>query len=284
MELELNRQLCIDCGMCEKVCPSIAVHPQTATFDNTCISCYQCLAVCQPKAITLGQMQPHPITPHGIQPEAFEALIGSRRSVRLFKPKPVEEELLNRIIATLHQTPTASNGRKTGIVVITDPEKLEQLNNDVYNSLLSTYQKFTNPLMSPIARLLLGKKYSLLKQYKKNFAEKRKTRPMLVTHSAPVVILVYQEPGMMGLPEADTNLWAGFAMLYARTFGLETCYNGFIVKALSRSNELSRKYGIPKGKKVYASLLMGYPSVKYHNTAPRKAFEVIRINKKSSFY
>jgi len=63
--------------------------------------------------------------------------------------------------------------------------------------------------------------------------------------------------------EADANIWATYTSIYANTMGLGTCFNGFIVHAMKKKNRLFAELGIPAGHRVYASLLVGYPKVKY---------------------
>ncbi len=54
-------------------------------------------------------------------------LLKSHRSIRRYKPDPVPEELLQRILDAARQAPTSSNLQSYSIVVITDPPRKTQL-------------------------------------------------------------------------------------------------------------------------------------------------------------
>ncbi len=55
--------------------------------------------------------------------------------------------------------------------------------------------------------------------------------------------------------------------------GLGTCFNGFIVHAMKKKNKLFAEFGIPADHRVYASLLAGYPKVRYVNESSRRGPE-----------
>ena len=73
------------------------------------------------------------------------------------------------------------------------------------------------------------------------------------------------------MAEADANIWATYTSIYANTLGLNTCFNGFIVKAMGKKSKLNPQCKIPANHQVYASLLVGYPKVKYRNETSRQS-------------
>jgi nitroreductase len=52
----------------------------------------------------------------------FSELIHVRRSIRGYKPDPVPQEMLNRILEAARSAPTAANRQPFQIVIVTDPE------------------------------------------------------------------------------------------------------------------------------------------------------------------
>jgi hypothetical protein len=69
---------------------------------------------------------------------------------------------------------------------------------------------------------------------------------------------------------ADANIWATYTSIFANTLGLGSCFNGFIVSAMSRSKAMRKEFGLPDKHQIYASLLIGHPKVKYTNEAGRE--------------
>jgi hypothetical protein len=59
--------------------------------------------------------------------------------------------------------------------------------------------------------------------------------------------------------------------------GLGTCFIGFVTIALRFSKKLRIRLGVPKDRKVHASVVMGYPSIVYANTVSRNKPEMTWI-------
>jgi nitroreductase len=57
----------------------------------------------------------------------FFELINARRSVRLFQPKPVEEEKIQKILAAANQAPSAGNLQAYTILVVRKPQLRQAL-------------------------------------------------------------------------------------------------------------------------------------------------------------
>ena len=54
-KLKINRQKCIGCGICEKLCPmnNIVLRDGIAGAGGKCTMCYRCISKCPEQAITL---------------------------------------------------------------------------------------------------------------------------------------------------------------------------------------------------------------------------------------
>lgn len=59
---------CIECGACEKKCPTGAVQPATRSFDESkCIGCFACGNICPQKAITMTHPGMNKIVDHCVE-------------------------------------------------------------------------------------------------------------------------------------------------------------------------------------------------------------------------
>lgn len=108
-----------------------------------------------------------------------------------------------------------------------------------------------------------------IKRYKASFIKQKKVNDSLICHGAPAVLLFHGEVSKTGMTEADANIWATYTSIYSNTMGLGTCFNGFIVKAMEKSSKLNPQFKIPVNHRVCASLLIGYPKVRYRNEVSR---------------
>jgi len=82
-------------------------------------------------------------------------IIYRRRSIRIFERKEVEQELLEELLQAGMAAPSASNGQPWEFVVVTDAQKLEQLQSKLH------YGKYNAPAaIAVLANLSIAKKES----------------------------------------------------------------------------------------------------------------------------
>jgi nitroreductase len=94
-----------------------------------------------------------------------------------------------------------------------------------------------------------------------------------ILHNAPVLILIHA-PKRTAFASDNCNIAATTIINYAHALGLGTCYVGFITMVLQYSPKLRKKLGVPENRRIYASLVMGYPAYRYANTVSKKNPEV----------
>jgi hypothetical protein len=64
-------------------------------------------------------------------------------------------------------------------------------------------------------------------------------------------------------------------MLAAQTFDLGTCQIGEFQLIAEHSGRLTRRIGIPKGRRSQVVLIVGYPSRTFRRTLPRRSPNLI---------
>ncbi len=60
-------------------------------------------------------------------PAEFEALVNSRKSIRVFSDAPLELELVDRLLSTASQAPSAHNRQPWRFAVLSDPDARDKL-------------------------------------------------------------------------------------------------------------------------------------------------------------
>ena len=78
-------------------------------------------------------------------------------------------------------------------------------------------------------------------------------------HHAPVILLLHAPSSETA--EADCALAAGQASLLAPSLGLATCHVGYASALFKRLPRVGRRYGVPRGHRVFSVLTLGYPAV-----------------------
>jgi ferredoxin len=274
----IDLRKCTRCLKCVKDCPSNAITIETGEISETCIHCGHCVAICPEMAVSPDFGDIFPLREKPVTAGNFVDLTAGIRSCRSYLAKDIPDEMLQQLIENMKHYPSASNARPLQITIVRTAEKVKLLNNLTTDTLIKLFSFITSPFLSPLLAVLAPSlNIKKLKRYKDSFLELKKTNDSLICHHAPVVILFHGPVTKTGMLEADANIWATYTSIYANTMGLGTCFNGFIVKAMGKNSKQNREFGIKASHKVYASLLMGYPKVKYKNEASRKSPETIFI-------
>jgi nitroreductase len=148
--------------------------------------------------------------PGGQATDSFWEVIKTRRSVRQFKPDPVPEEHLLKIVDAARMAPNAGNEQAWKFIIIQDTKQIEALKNECIKE-IETYLKQN--------RNLSGQ--ALKEQVQKFFEENLKGR---LSAPAYIVVLVDGQRKYPTYNQHDGLLAAGYLLLTARALGYGSVY------------------------------------------------------------
>lgn len=284
MELiTINKQSCIECGKCVRVCPSQVLIPAKGSKAievvniNYCTSCGHCVAICPTDAVEhthFPASKVHAFDPKDLpSPDAVELLIRSRRSNRAFSPQPVPGEMLERILEAAYRAPTASNEQELEFTLVTDPNMLRQISvvtMDVFNGIL----KLLTPVKGLISRLSPEMK-ELIPQFEEMRDDFNGGKDEILRGATAVLFIHTYKGARFG--KQDSNLAYQNASLMAESLGIAQFYTGFVCVAASMDlkKRLEKLLGI-KGE-IHAGLALGVPSFRFNKYVDRKPMKVTRI-------
>lgn len=269
---------CTRCLKCEKDCPAQAITIETGTISDDCIHCGHCVAICPEMAVRPDFGDVFLLKPHAVTPKDFSILTSGIRTCRSYSNKEIPDAVLLQLVDNMKHYPSASNARPLQISIVRSKEKVKLLNDLTEEALIRMFSLVCSPWISPFVRIFVpSMNVKKIKRYLASFIERKKTNDSQICHHAPAVILFHGPVSQTGMAEADANIWATYTSIYANTMGLGTCFNGFIVKAMGKNSKLNSHFKVPKNHKVYASLLLGYPKIKYRNEASRQSPIVVLL-------
>ena len=103
--IEIEKELCIGCGACVKDCPgkALAIEEGKAVYKRECIHCGHCVAICPVNAVSIPEYDMEEVEEYKeetftVAPENFLHAVKFRRSIRDFRPEPIEQEKMRDVI------------------------------------------------------------------------------------------------------------------------------------------------------------------------------------------
>ena len=185
--------------------------------------------------------------------------IETMRSIRDFKPDPVEDVKVRTVLEAAVMAPSSGNSQPWEFVVIREEEKKRLVGNVIGNRWHKLMDSYINTL-PPEQRRIYESATELVDR----------------TSSVPVVILA-----CLDLDRASRSEEARYASIYpavqnlmlaAWSLGLGSCITTHACSVARGETEVKQILGIPKAIKIAALIYLGYPA-KPHRPPTRKAVE-----------
>jgi len=258
-------------GICAEVCPRKLITvddndskpraiPEAAEL---CITCGHCLTVCPTDAISLNGIDPESCPPveKGLWPdyEQLDRLLKSRRSIRVYKDRPVDSKIIETLLETCRFSPSGSNGQPVNWIIATGSRRLKDL-----AQLVIDWMKHAVETNQPVAgRMHLD---VVVKGWERG--EDR------IFRGAPMVVMT-QAPETASLPRESCIIAMTYLDLAAASMGLGACWIGYLMMAAMHHAPLREALGIPQDHQLYGAMVVGYPKYSYRRIPPRNQVKVV---------
>jgi len=174
--------------------------------------------------------------------EALEALV-TRRSTRNYKPDPVEQEKIDKILEAGRQAPSGGNNQTSHFFVIRNREVLDKL-------IVMTEKAFA--AMEATENTYASMKHSINASKKGGY---------VFCYNAPVLIVVANRKDY-GNNIADCACTIENMMVAANALDLGSCWINQL-KWLNEDTEIVkylRGFGMKENERVYGAVIIGYPA------------------------
>jgi nitroreductase/NAD-dependent dihydropyrimidine dehydrogenase PreA subunit len=262
--LSIDEKKCQQDGLCATDCPMGIIqfkgkgnYPEISLESEAmCLGCGHCVAVCPHGALDHAEVPLAACTDIDkaliISADQAEQFLRSRRSVRRFKDKPVEQATLRRLIEIARYAPTASNSQLVEWLVIADPQRLHAITGQVIDWMRSLLQDPKSQVM-PYYPLLVN-------AWEAGIDSILRSAPCLVAAMAPG-----PAPNRM----VDLTLALSYLELAAPQYGLGTCWAGLLQGAMLANPSLKQAVGVPQDYPFYYPMMIGYANVHYYRLPAR---------------
>jgi nitroreductase/NAD-dependent dihydropyrimidine dehydrogenase PreA subunit len=266
--VRIEESLCIGCGACVADCPAsnieLAGEPRAAkVFDpENCLFCGHCEAICPAGAVTLTGFEEVPAEiPEEVNgavrldPDTLLDAIRTRRSIRHFKDDPVPQEIIAKIIEAGRLTQTAKNSQRQSYAVLRERlAEAEKIGVEGLRAVMvAEAAKAAAAGKDPVAVSPLGRT-----QITDDF----------LFFGAPLAIVV------LSPSKTDGCLAAENMALMAEACGLGVLFSGFFTDIANAAPALREMLGIDESRQAVATLVLGWPDIRYRRTVRREPARV----------
>ncbi|HCO67654.1 MAG TPA: nitroreductase [Dysgonomonas sp.] len=282
MTIDIDKETCIKCSKCVKVCPAHILTQEDPKAEiglrnvQTCIACGHCVAVCPTDSVIHSEFPAQKV--HVLNreilptPEQVMELCRARRSNRAFLSSPVPEEYLQQIVEAGHLAPTASNGQEVSFTLVTKPELLKQIADITINTFEKTVKKITNPFINPFINLIVPGAKEAVPTLSAVIAKHRGGADAIL-RGAKAVLFIHT-PISSNFGRQDANLAYQNASLMAESLGVSQFYTGYVCIAvdMDKKRKLAKLLNI-EGT-IHAGMALSMPAFKFPKYIDRKDLDL----------
>jgi len=264
VQFKIDLESCNGCGLCAADCPAYLIemsdgHPVLpAAKEASCYACQHCFAVCPSGALSIHGLRPEESMPLAApDPEAIEALIKGRRSVRHYRDENLEPALIQHLLEVASYAPTGKNARQVRLTVVDDRDRLARLRQELMIRLGT---------MVRASALPHGMEFfsEIVRQWEENGVD-------VVFRGAPH-LLIASAPANIVSPIPDCLIALTTFDLLAQAHGVGTVWDGIAKWALNDLVPEARAWlSIPEDHVFGYAMAFGKPAVKYARTVQHGA-------------
>ena len=251
---KVDQEKCDQCNLCIEACSvgliKIGDQQNPVPIEGAaeiCENCGHCVAVCPHGALALSTMAPEqfPLTNNDLLPafHQIEHSFRSRRSIRAFKERRIEKEVLTKLSTAANYGATGLNAQKVNWLIFSDKDKIQQL------------AKITSQWMLSFQKTLAT---SYLQRIVDQCLKMWNAGNDSMCRNAPHLVVAHSKGGGSDCTIALTQL-----SLAAPALGIGTCWSGWVKIAANNFPAMQEFLDLPEGHTCNGAMMVGYPKYKY---------------------
>ena len=273
--ITIDHESCNACGICVRICHEYCIDTEGESIkidQRFCSTCCQCIAVCPQQALLWKGIKPSRFN-NEFLPDSrqLDELFRERRTNRHFKNKKVNREILEEVVNYAVYAPTHSF--QVRALIIDDDNLIKEIDRIIYKFSARIYRLFySTPLMPYIVKTFTPNRETEYLKAKPKLVESLK-RNRNFKSIPPAIVMIISDPRIPLMLES-----AQYALynidLFSRTKGLG-CRNLVGNQMfLNRSRYARKLLGLEKHEKIFGTMAIGYPSIKFRNKVNGRKIEI----------
>ena len=271
----VDKEKCTGCGSCVKICHEhcMSLVDRNVVVDHAvCSSCTQCIAICPDLALSWDGVAPLRFDPSALpSPRQMDELFRQRRTVRDFTNEPVSREALEEIVS--YGTCAPTHNFHLRCIAVDSGEIIRLFDREIFRFSQRMYRLFFRPrLMQKLVKLfpapfreefVRGKpKMEMAQEWGRGF----RSRP-------PALICIVGDRRVpLSLESAQYALYT--MSLAAQAEGIASRNLVGNQMAFNRSRAIRERLSLEKHEKIFATMGVGYPAIRFRNKVQGKLMSV----------
>lgn len=267
----INQDKCKRDGVCTEICPMGLIELKNdRSFptplegaEELCVQCGHCVTACPHGALSLKTMTPDQcpsiLKEQLLKPDQVEHFLRSRRSIRTYKDKPVDKEVISKIIEIARFAPSGHNSQPVQWLVIYDSTEVQRL-----AGIAIDWMRHMVKEQPDIAKLL----------HMERVINKWESGKDAVCRNAPHIIIAHAPKENRRAPVASTIALA-YLELAAPSFGVGACWAGYFNAAATLWPPMQKTLALPNDNISFGAMMIGYPKYQYQRLPLRKEPQIL---------
>ncbi len=180
-------------------------------------------------------------------------IVKSRRSIRKYLDKPLQKEIIDKLIEAAKWAPSGMNEQPWGFIVVRDKTLIKELSDHSIPLIIKMIEQ--NPKFE---------------RYKKRMASKN----FSIFYHAPCVIIIVGKKDVFSY-QYDCAMSAQNLMLAAASVNIGSCWVG-MMSVLDKDEWFRKKFEVPENYGIVAPIALGYFENKDIPVIERRIPEIIK--------
>ncbi len=264
----VDQNRCTQCGICAAICPleftfeaDETMLPQALEkLAPFCLNCGHCEIACPAGALTLNfaldEKSDNAAELDSISPDRLGTYLKSRRSVRHFTPQRVEKEKIEHMLDIARYAASGCNSQPVSWIVIYDRQEVHKLAGLTIDWMRHLYES-RDPMGTA--------SHPLIAAWERGVDAICWNAPHLLIAHIPENHMSAPTDGIIALTHFD---------IAAPSFGVGTCWAGFLTAAARIWKPLQEALALPQGRMISYAMMFGYPQHKTYRIPRRNPVQI----------
>jgi nitroreductase/NAD-dependent dihydropyrimidine dehydrogenase PreA subunit len=262
---QIDQHTCSRDGICAAICPARLISFQETGYptpiegaEELCMRCGHCVAVCPSGSFSHSDMSVGQCSPVQkdlqLSVDQCEHFLRNRRSIRLYRDKPVPRADISRLIEIARYAPSGHNCQCAEWLVLDNRDELQNL-----AGIVADWMRW----------MLENMREMSLSWHLDRTLKNWESGEDVILRDAPVVIITHAAENNRMAP-STCAIALTYLELASTAMGLGSCWAGYFNAAATSFPPMKKALSLPDGHLCFGAMMVGYPMFGYHRLPTRR--------------